>query len=116
MLKLLKRFMPPVTGWHVKQYEHEGSLYRFKADVFMQDGSILRIKEFHFTNHSRKYAYHWEDPLGNLLVRWDNADHWPEIPTHPHHKHIGEKHNVQPSFEPDLESVLMEIERRLVGK
>lgn len=113
MLNLLRRFMPPVTGWRVTLYEHEGPVYRFKADVFLSDGSILRVKEYLFSDHSRKYAYHWEDAARNLLLRWDNAEHGEEISTYPHHKHVGSDRTVQPSDQTDLESVLLEIRGRI---
>lgn len=58
-----------------------------------------------------KYSYHWEDDRGQLRCRWDNAPHWPDIPTHPHHKHIksGNKIFVEPSKGGDLEVTFDEI-------
>jgi len=44
-----------------------------------------------------------------MIFRYDNAPHFPDIPTAPHHKHIGEN-DVVAANAPDLESVLKEIE------
>lgn len=41
------------------------------------------------------------------MLRWDNAPHHPEIPTHPDHKHEGEQ--VGPSVRASVENVLAEI-------
>jgi len=46
-------------------------------------------------------------PNGQMLFRYDNAPHYPEITSHPHHKHISE--NVIPSKAPSLEDILEEI-------
>jgi len=64
------------------------------------------LKEFTF-----KYAYHWQDKEGQLRCRWDNAPHWPDMATHPHHKHImsGDKIFVDASSGGDLESIFDEI-------
>ncbi len=49
-----------------------------------------------------------------LLVRWDNALHHPHIATHPHHKHVDDEKNILESAERTLETVLHEIEGRLL--
>jgi len=109
MLNLIKRYMPPIASYRIDRYEHEGPLLRIKLQLDFTDGSLLHLKEYRFTDGSRKYAYHWTSSDGALRVRWDNADHWPHIPTFPHHKHIGTSTNVQPSTETGLESVLKYI-------
>ena len=98
--------MPPITGWHVDLYEREGSIFRFKAVVFLADKSSLHIKEYCFQDRSRKYSYHWKDTDGNLIIRWDNAEHWKDLPTYPHHKHTSSPQIVSPSDETNLESVI----------
>jgi len=44
---------------------------------------------------------------GEILIRWDNAPHHPEVPTHPNHKHEGEQ--INPSVRVSVEEVLNEI-------
>jgi hypothetical protein len=36
-----------------------------------------------------KYSFHWQDKLGCLLIRIDNAPHFPSMPNAPHHVHRG---------------------------
>jgi hypothetical protein len=42
-------------------------------------------------------------------MRWDNAPHWKDISTFPHHKHI--KNKILPSPRPILKEILAEIEK-----
>ena len=115
MLNLLKRYMPPVVDYQVELYEHESPLLRFKATVIFTDSSMLRIKEYRFADGSRKYAFQWETSDGNLKVRWDNAEHWPDVSTFPHHKHLDNSDNVQTSTDTGLEDVLKHIAAHIKG-
>ncbi len=54
------------------------------------------------------YRYHYQDPSVALVLRYDNAPHHPEIPTHPDHKHTGDR--VVASYHPSLEQVLLEVQ------
>jgi len=81
MLNLIKRYMPPVKSYRVDLYEHEFPLFRIKITLTFSDDSRLHIKEYRFTDSSRKYAFHWETVDGELKVRWDNAEHWHNIST-----------------------------------
>ena len=48
---------------------------------------------------------------GNLICRWDNANHWPDISTSPHHKHTGNK--VFESTKTSIGDVLNRISKKL---
>jgi hypothetical protein len=107
MLDLIARYKHLIKSFHVLLYEQERESFRFKAQVIFTDSSNLYVKEYLFENKERKYSYHWSDSSGNLICRWDNADHWIDIPTHPHHKHIGD--DVFESIETSIEDVLSVI-------
>jgi hypothetical protein len=109
MLSLLKKYTPPVVNFRFEVYEREGTLLRLKLRIFLEDKSILHVKEYKFSDGSRKYAYHWEDVHGKMRMRWDNAAHYPDVPTFPHHKHRGTDNDVLPSTETHLEAVLQQI-------
>jgi hypothetical protein len=49
-----------------------------------------------------------------MLLRWDNAPHHPEILTHPHHKHDGER--IGPAARVSIEDVLAELATKLQSK
>lgn len=54
-----------------------------------------------------KYRYHYMNEANQLIFRYDNANHHPQIKTFPHHKHI--KDGVIESSEPHLFNILLEI-------
>ncbi len=114
MLDLIARYEHLIKSFHVSLYEQEGEMFRFKAQVTFTDDSTLFIKEYLFENKQRKYAYHWTDTHENLICRWDNANHWPNISTSPHHKHTGKK--VFESTETSVGDVLERINDKLKDK
>ena len=78
---------------------HDGSLLEFDEAVILRDEAVVKLR----------YAYHYQDATGELIFRYDNAPHYPDIPTFPLHKHIGS--TVEPAQAPDLHGVLREIEQ-----
>jgi len=58
-------------------------------------------------NLKNKYSYQYMDSNNNLIFRYDNSEHYPDLPNFPHHKHISE--NILSSKEPNLIDVLKEI-------
>ena len=55
------------------------------------------------------YAYTYVRQ-GSRVFRCDNVPDHPEIVTHPHHKHLGNKDRLAPTDQPTLGQVLAEIE------
>jgi hypothetical protein len=58
-----------------------------------------------------KYSYHWQRSHGQLVKRWDNAPHHPEIETHPHHLHDQDEENVLPQQQPTLSELFAQLEQ-----
>ncbi len=90
----------------------------FRAKLRFFDGSLLQIREAlvprGWRAHKVRYAYQYQDASGQLIFRYDNAAHHPEISTYPDHKHtpVG----IEPATVPDLTDVLQEIDTRLYRK
>lgn len=82
---------------------HDGSLLDFGEVIILQNQQIVKLR----------YAYHYQNPSGEVIFRYDNAPHYPNLPTHPHHKHVGSA--VEPAHAPDLSEVLREIEQLIFG-
>ncbi|MBN1905394.1 MAG: hypothetical protein JW927_09875 [Deltaproteobacteria bacterium] len=78
------------------------------------DDSRLFAKEYFFQNDERKYSYHWTSFSGELIFRWDNAPHWENLKTFPHHKHT--PIDIIESRETTLEEVLKLINKILSSK
>lgn len=79
------------------------------AVLYFEDGSQLHVREFVDTSQSEPrlmYAYHYQDVDANLVFRYDNAAHKPEL-SQSEHKHMQD--SVQASRAPDLQEVIDEI-------
>jgi hypothetical protein len=108
LLPTLELFADVIKSYRVIHFEKAGASFKLRAQVLFVDDSLLHIRETFIAPAKRKYAYHWQNPAGELIIRWDNAPDW-EVETFPHHKHLGEQQNVEPSYERTLEQVLAVI-------
>jgi hypothetical protein len=66
----------------------------------------LRVTEQWSGSILERYSYYWLTPTNELKVGWDNAPHHKRLETHPHHKHVERKEQLQPSSETCLEEVM----------
>lgn len=66
----------------------DGSMLEF-VEVLTVRGVILNKVD---------YAYHYQDKDDNLIFRYDNAPHYPNITSFPHHKHM--QKNVEAATPP----------------
>lgn len=83
-----------------------------RGEVLFTDGTRLHFRELVSIDPSFQlvsYAYQYMREDGALIFRYDDTDHFPNLPTAPHHKHVGET-EVVAADAPDLESVLKEVE------
>lgn len=78
--------------------------------LWLNDGTTLRVTErWRVQAHQKvlvRYSYYWLDAENKLKVGWDNAPHHAQMANFPHHKHIGQQDNVQPSYETSVEKVM----------
>ncbi len=63
----------------------ENGIY-YRCEVVWKDGSRLFTREYS-TDTKRVYSFHWQENNDRLLLRWDNAPHFPLLSTFPHHRH-----------------------------
>jgi hypothetical protein len=101
---------------YIKVLENEGYM---QGNLTLIDGSELRLPEYTKISHGRpnvvKYRFQWQ-VAGELIARWNNAPHHPEVETFPHHKHVKAEDKPEPSNVKNLISVLKEIEAEIVSK
>ena len=107
MLYLFDQHAALFRSWEVTRYEQEGNAYLLHVSVLMQDGSRLEIRDYLFVDQTRKYAYQWMEEEGALRRRWDNAPHWPDIATSPHHVHLPNQVEPEPSTITNLEELFI---------
>jgi len=94
------------------QHEDRGEVWFLRVNVYFIDNSLLHFRELFVGQENpfkKTYTYHYQREDGTLVFRYDNAPHFPHLPTAPNHKHIGET-DVVAADVPKLESVLKEIE------
>lgn len=109
----LALFSDIIQSYEVVQYDVAGASSRLKISIVLNDSSELHVRDIVIDGQLRKYAFHWQDSVGHLLLRWDNAAHWPQINTYPHHKHVGETGEVAASDAVTLEEVLAVIRKQM---
>ncbi|MBX3001299.1 MAG: hypothetical protein KF893_22450 [Caldilineaceae bacterium] len=78
----------------------------FWAESFLDLYEVVSTELGYPVRISYAYTYLYD---GNLVFRYDNAPHHPEIVTFPHHKHIGPQDRLAPSDQPSLSQVLVEV-------
>jgi hypothetical protein len=62
------------------------------------------------SNPDLKVSRH-ESPGDQMVQRWDNAPHWPNMKTYPHHLHLGSEKNAFECREVFVEDVLDEMKK-----
>lgn len=75
---------------------------------FMELINIKRDKVIHL-----KYRFHLMNVNDEMVFRYDNSPHHPEITTYPHHKHVKGEKVPRRSKEVGLRDVLLEIEEMI---
>ena len=89
-----------------------------KGHLLIIDSSILEIGIFATKSRNTlsidKYRLHYMNSTAQMLFRYDNAPHHPEIDSYPHHKHTPDK--IMPSSMPSLKDILNEISAIIIGK
>lgn len=116
-VKALIVLYPQVLHWAVLREEALEEMGLFRYRLTLGDGSQLEMFErFQVIAESvtvAKYSFHWQDAAGQLLKRWDNAAHHPEVAPHPHHVHDGAETNVLAHDPMNAEKVLELITEEL---
>jgi len=80
-----------------------------QGNLEFRQGDHLFFKEYVDLQGSLEklsYSFHYQDRENNLIFRYDNAKHKPDL-GYRNHKHIEDK--IIPSEIPDIEKVILEI-------
>lgn len=85
----------------------------------MHNGDLLECSQFFAQQGeviiTEGYNFHWQNPNGLLIKRWDNAPHHPELNGFPDHVHDASEGNVISGLAGiNLERVLDLISQQLV--
>ena len=88
-----------------------------RARLALADGSQLEFSEYMQRSSDGTivvitYSYHWADANHELIARWDNTPHFPDLPGFPDHIHDGVTGEVTPGQPMSIFTVLDEIAGR----
>lgn len=98
------------------QIENRGNIALYiRLEIIFNDMSELHVKEYFITIPEFTkiaYSYHYQNKEKSLIFRYDNAEHHPEIPTFPYHKHITD--SAESSKAMSLPEVIEDVLRLLL--
>jgi len=114
----IRTLIKEISRVEIERYEEQvlsserGNL-RIRLRFF--DNSLLEISEaIHIMKGTftwLSYRYHYQNPDGSIIFRYDNTPHHPEVSTYPNHKHTGEL--VVNAARPNIEKVLSEVKEHI---
>ena len=110
--KILQEF-PIIRSYALNKKVYNNHQGLIGGRIVFENESSLEFLEVVDTEQENKlkYRYHYMDTSQNLIFRYDNAPHYPQVDSFPHHKHVGER--VQASAEPKLRDILFEVARQI---
>ena len=86
---------------------------RMTASIEYHDGSRIRIRLIINTDSDypdwRSYSFHYMTAEDTTIFRYDNAIHYPDTHTFPHHKHEGANERVIDCPQPSIRAIRDEI-------
>jgi hypothetical protein len=98
---------------NVERYEEEvltSSRANLRIRIRFLSGHLLEVNEAIVIEANQLkhlgYRYHFQDQQNNLIFRYDNTPHFPDLKSFPHHKHLKDK--VEDSVEPLILNIIKE--------
>ena len=112
-LESIEAVVREINDAYIEHYEEEILAFnrlnlrirvRFKSGYLFElnEAAIVKADQFRRLN----YRYHFQDSQNNLIFRYDNTPHFPDLENFPHHKHLS--NDVVFSDEPSVIRVIEE--------
>jgi len=86
---------PHVIASEIRFEDIDVNVCYVRGALTLLEGFTLHIAEYVITEpilNRVKYRYHLQTADGQLISRWDNVPHHPNITTFPHHRHDSDGH------------------------
>jgi len=111
---------PAVASLEVVEEYHLPDRGYLRARLILSNDDFLEVAEYFIQRGDRcvtqRYRYQWMDKAQKALKkRWDNVEHFPELPNFPHHVHLGEESQVEPGRVLSIVELISLIEQEIVG-
>jgi Family of unknown function (DUF6516) len=89
-----------------------------RAKLTLLDDSQLEFAEYFTVSADGQvavvtYNYHWATAHSELIQRWDNTPHHPDLPNFPYHAHVANSAEPIPAQPLSIFAVLDEVASRL---
>jgi hypothetical protein len=89
-----------------------------RARLGLSNHDFLEVAEYFVLEGqkyvTRRYRYQWMDQSQQVLrKRWDNVEHYPNLPNFPYHIHVGEESRVEPGQLLSIMELLDSLEQEL---
>jgi hypothetical protein len=109
---------PSVRSFHITRERTTLTDGYIRARLVLSDESLLEFSEYVQAAPEGQvnvvtYSYHWADEQGELIRRWDNTPHFPELAGFPHHVHDGPTDTTIPGQPLNIFAVLDTIAQHL---
>ncbi|MCK5720731.1 MAG: hypothetical protein KAH84_12400 [Thiomargarita sp.] len=112
-LKKVEIVVIALENTHIEHYVEEIlTEYRINLQIKIRfaDGNLLELNEAIILELEQieylNYRYHYQDKQNNMIFRYDNAPHFPNLSNFPHHKHLSNQ--VISSIKPLMTNVIQE--------
>jgi hypothetical protein len=115
-LKEVEATLGEIEDAYIELYEEEilaSDRVNLRIRLRFYNGYLLELNEsIIFKDEVRhlRYRYHLQDKGKNLVFRYDNTPHFPNLKSFPHHKHL--KDEVIAIDKPSVVSVIREASRQ----
>jgi hypothetical protein len=91
-----------IKNWTITREELLPNRGHFRVRLSLKNDDFVEVSEYFSVKDGKiiqqSYRYQWMDTTKTILKRrWDNAPHFPEISTYPHHVHVDREDNVMTS-------------------
>lgn len=93
---------PTIASHYIIREQSTASIGQMRARLTFNDGSWLEFSEVVRKEENGDIitvanSYHWMEADNELRMRWDNAEHYPDLPGFPHHFHVGDEKRSCPA-------------------
>ena len=118
LIQVLNDFQDIIQDYEIKNGSDSVNRNAIYTKIWLRNTSKLLAKDIVLLLNrqviGRKYSYQWMDAENQLIIRWDNVPHYPQLPNAPFHRHVGTDENVETSPEITLREVLVFIRSKIM--
>nr|WP_299418240.1 DUF6516 family protein [uncultured Emticicia sp.] len=114
MIPDIVKFKPILKDFEIAEHQNRDGVQILRLKITFIDLSVLFVTDIFISfEKRRKYSFHWQNVNEELISRWDNAPHFPDIRSYAHHQHLQSETNVIASSAVNLIDILKIIQEKI---